>query len=140
MKITQILFVFASLFLVTSCSQIREATETIAGEITEYQADYTFQTDRIAGSNYKEQVEDYMRSNNWLLTSEETNSLHFEQATGDFEEDTTRRFEDGSADFRFDEGREIIELNLRLRGNYNYGTKENSLEIFNDLRDALYDQ
>ena len=139
MKFTKLLFLIGSIFIFSSCSQIREVTEGIAGEITEYNAEYTFQTDRMSGTNYLEQIEDYMRGRDWLLTNDDSNSLNFEQSTGVYEENTTRRYENGSAEFFYNEDRKIIELDLQLEGNYQYGTKENSLEIFNNIRDHLYE-
>lgn len=139
MKNSSLIVVFALFLFFTSCTQIREVTEGLAGDITEYNTEYTFQTDRIVGSNYMEQIEDYMRAHDWLLTNDSSNALVFEQSTGVYEENTTARYESGNAEFYYDNDREIIELDLQLEGNYRYGTKENSLEIFNDLRDHLYE-
>lgn len=139
MKLPNILILAAGLLFMMSCSQIKEATEALAGEITEYNAEYTFQSDRFTGANLAEEIEDYMRSEDWLLTNDSENSLRFEQSTGVNNENATSRYENGSAEFTFNNSREIIELDLRLEGNYNYGTKENSLKIYNNLRDHLYE-
>lgn len=139
MKFNTILILFLSVFMFSSCSQIREVTEELAGEITEYNDEYTFQTDRMTGDNYFEQIEDYMRSNDWLLTDDNQSSIVFEQTDGVYEENTTSRYVYGTAEFYHNEREQTIELYLDLEGNYNYGTKTNSLEIYNNLRDYLYE-
>lgn len=133
-----------AILTLTSCEAYRYArmgqrgVQIAAGRVTSYTTAYKFHLDSIVVDEPMQTIEKILTDKNWTVSRELDNQMSFQYSTSPIDRTATGKQQSGTASFSGINSTETINLNLVLRGNYNFGTKKRSLEYYNLLRDGLY--
>lgn len=116
----------------------RVGTSVLGGKVTSYTTSYNFDSESLTVDQPMATIADYFEDIGWNISREEENLTHFEYTVAPIDRTATGKQQNGFASIIQNAEEGDIKLTLRLRGNFQFGTKKKCLEIYNDIRQRLY--